>query len=294
MPTVLLPERMLIEVAGPEAEHFLQNIVTTDLDQLARGEAKPGALLSPQGKILFDFLISRHGVDGLRLDVDRALVDDFLRRLALYKLRAKAQIRKLDQVLVAASWQIDSASSQSDSSASETDSTLADRRFPADAGIHRVYAAQAPVADATLADWTALRIRHAVTESGGDFPAGDAFPHDVLLDQNGGVGFKKGCYIGQEVVSRMQHRGTARRRVLIASGTAALPPAGTEVKAGERAIGMLGSVSGSDGLALVRIDRVKDAMDAGVPITAGGVTLSLAMPGWVRFGFPEAAAASEA
>lgn len=292
MPTVHLTDRALIEVAGPEAEHFLQNILTTDLDQLGRGEAKPGALLSPQGKILFDFLISRHGNDGFRMDVDRSLADDFLRRLMLYKLRAKAEIRKQDQLLVVASWRIDSASSQVDSSASQTDSTLADRRFPAEANVRRAHVEAAPAADATMADWTALRIRHAVAESGPDFAAGDAFPHDVLLDQNGGVGFRKGCYVGQEVVSRMQHRGTARRRVLVARGDAPLPATGTDVKAGERSIGSLGSVSGRDGLAIVRIDRVKDAMDAGQPITAGGVRLDLAIPAWARFGFPEGAAAT--
>src|SRR5690606_9565916 len=122
------------------------------------------------------------------------------------------------------------------------------------------------------------------------YAAGDAFPHDVLLDQNGGVGFRKGCYVGQEVVSRMQHRGTARRRVLIAKGDADLPASGTEVKAGERAIGTLGSSSGPDGLAIVRIDRVKDALDAGQAITAGGVVLTLSIPDWARFTFPQDAA----
>src|SRR5690606_23997712 len=116
---------------------------------------------------------------------------------------------------VVASWRIDSASSQSDSTSSETDSTLADRRFPPEAGVRRAYRAEA-ASDAEPDGWTRLRIRHAVAESGSDFAAGDAFPHDVLLDQNDGVGMRKGCYVGQEVVSRMQHRGTARRRVLIA------------------------------------------------------------------------------
>ncbi len=286
MPALHLTQRCVIEVTGPEAGHFLQNIVTADLDQLVAGEAKPCALLSPQGKILFDFLISRHGEDGFRLDVDRALADDLLRRLTLYKLRAKAQIAKQEQVLVVASWGTDSGSSQ-------TDSTLADLRFPLGAGVRRAYTASAPETDAALADWTALRIHHGVAESGADFPAGDPFPHDVLMDQNGGVGFRKGCYVGQEVVSRMQHRGTARRRVLIAEGAAPLPAPGTEITAGGRAIGALGSVDGRRGLAIARIDRAKDAMDAGVPVEAGGVALTLSIPGWARFGWPEPAAPAD-
>src|SRR6185312_14806155 len=102
-------------------------------------------------------------------------------------------------------------------------------------------------------DWNAYRIATGVAESGADYALGDAFPHDVLLDQVGGIGFQKGCYVGQEVVSRMQHRGTARRRVLIVRGKAPLPAPGAEITAGSRAIGALGSVSGNNGLAIVRI-----------------------------------------
>src|SRR5690606_25391943 len=102
------------------------------------------------------------------------------------------------------------------------------------------------------ASWHTFRIAHGIAESGSDYALGDAFPHDVLLDQTGGIGFQKGCYVGQEVVSRMQHRGTARRRVLIASGESALPAPGTEIVAGGKALGTLGSVVGAQGLAIVR------------------------------------------
>ena len=151
-----------------------------------------------------------------------------------------------------------------------------------------------PADDAPEADWHALRIAHGVAESGSDYAAGDAFPHDVLLDENGGVGFRKGCYIGQEVVSRMQHRGTARRRVLIASAAHALPASGAEILADGRAIGTLGTVVGGAGLAIARIDRVKEALDAGQPITAGGVPVTLASRPARSSRFPEAAAAEEA
>jgi folate-binding protein YgfZ len=148
--------------------------------------------------------------------------------------------------------------------------------------------------DGDLAAWNAFRIAHGVAESGADYALGDAFPHDVLLDQTGGVGFQKGCYVGQEVVSRMQHRGTARRRVLIASADTALPAPGTEISSVGKALGVLGSAEGSQGLAIVRIDRVKDALDAGQPITAGDVTVTLAIPGWATFTFPQQAGAEEA
>ncbi len=293
MPTAHLANRTVIQVAGPDAEHFLQNIVTTDLDKLHEGEARPGALLSPQGKILFDFLISRAGGDALLLDTRADAADDFLRRLTLYKLRAKLDISQQDQMLVSASWQEESDDSETDSTASQTDSTwLRDTRFPPEARVTRCYGAALP-ADATMTDWDVLRVRHGIAESGADYALGDAFPHDVLLDQTGGVGFRKGCYVGQEVVSRMQHRGTARRRVLLVEAGADLPSPGTEITVGGRTIGQLGTISGRRGLAIARIDRVKDAIDAGVELVAGEVEISLSIPPWAGFSFPEAASGAE-
>lgn len=285
MPTVQL-DRAVIEVAGPEAEHFLQNIVTTDLDRLGEGEARPAALLSPQGKILFEFLVSRAGENRLMLDVMASAADDFVKRLTLYKLRAKATISKQDQMLVGAAWDNDSGPSQTDST-----TLLRDTRF-VPVTVWRLYG-PAIVADASTGDWDALRVRCAVAEAGTDYARGDAFPHDVLLDQNGGVGFQKGCYVGQEVVSRMQHRGTARRRVLTADANAALPPAGTDIGAGGRIVGQLGTVAGRHGLAIARTDRVKDALDAGTPLMAGDVSLTLTIPGWAKFRFPETTSGAE-
>lgn len=283
MPTVHLPDRILIRLDGPDAEHFLQNIVTTDLDQLAAGEAKPGALLTPQGKVLFDFLVSRDGETAFLLDCRADIADDFLRRLMMYRLRAKVEIAKQDQLVVLASWQADSSGSENDST---VDASLRDLRFPAGLGFMRVYAAEVKT-DADIEAYHRLRIENGVVESGSDYQLGDAFPHDILLDLSGGVGFRKGCYVGQEVVSRMQHRGTARRRVMLVKGQAPLPTSGTELTVNGRTIGALGSVAGTDGLAIVRIDRVKDAVDSGTPIEASGVTITLSIPAWAGYTLPE-------
>ncbi len=286
MPTAQLGDRAAILIDGPDAEHLLQNVLTVDLDDLRTAEARPGALLSPQGKILFDFLVSRHGESGFLIDCRADQANDLARRLTLYRLRARADISVAGQMVVSARWRDESASSQTDSG------WLADRRFPQEAGVLRRYG-DAVATDAPAGDFVRLRIAHGVAESGGDFAPGDAFPHDVLMDENGGVGFHKGCYVGQEVVSRMQHRGTARRRVMIAAGAADLPAGGADVLAGTRAIGALGSVSGRDGLAIVRIDRVKEAQDSGLAITAGGVALSLSIPPAAKYRLPQTAAAEE-
>ena len=284
MPFAQLKDRALISVSGPDAEHFLQNILTTDLDVLHPGQAKPGALLSPQGKILFDFLVSRASENAFRLECRAEISDDFVRRLTLYKLRAKVEIAKVDQALVTVAWGDESTTSQSDSTAA------ADTRFP-NGAVTRSYGETGERSD--LAAWQALRIASGIAESGADYALGDAFPHDVLLDETGGVGFKKGCYVGQEVVSRMQHRGTARRRVLIVQAELPLPAAGTELTVDGRPVGSLGSNAGTSGLAIARIDRVKAALDAGQPIMAGDVPVTVAIPGWAKFSFPQEAVSAE-
>lgn len=278
MPVVQIPGRALVTVSSAEAQHFLQNIVTADVDALPDKDVRPCALLSPQGKILFDFLVSRDG-EGFRLDCRTDIAADLARRLTLYRLRAKVDIATQQSADVFAGWD-GAANSEA------APPRLRDTRFPTDAGVWRSYAPQN--AEADEADWNGVRVQYGVAESGVDFTLGDAFPHDVLLDQNGGVGLRKGCFVGQEVVSRMQHRGTARRRILVAQSEEALPPAGTEVVADERPIGTLGTVVGRLGIALVRIDRVADALAAGTAIHAAGVALTLSIPPGMRFTFPQA------
>ncbi|MEX0345811.1 MAG: folate-binding protein YgfZ [Rhizobiaceae bacterium] len=280
MPTVMLMDRALIAVDGEDAEHFLQNLITTDLDALAEGESLPGALLTPQGKILFDFLISREG-SGFILECRKDIAADFIKRLMIYRLRAKVGISESDQAVVSVSWGDDSG----------TSSGIRDKRF-FDETVLRHYGSETS-GSADAEDYHSFRIASGVGESGDDFELGDAFPHDVLFDQNSGVSFKKGCFVGQEVVSRMQHRGTARKRLLLVRGKQNLPAPGSEITAGERAIGTLGSVAASEGLALVRIDRAAKAMSEGIPVLAGDAVIELAIPTWAGFSFPDAAAEAD-
>ncbi|MBB3998922.1 CAF17-like 4Fe-4S cluster assembly/insertion protein YgfZ [Aureimonas pseudogalii] len=276
MSSARLPDRAVLLVGGPEAEPFLQNLVTADLDALPAGEARPAALLTPQGKILFDFLISR-AADGLRLDVAAGARADLAKRLTLYRLRAKVTLTPVGDA-VAAVW--DTGEMPADA--------LRDTRFPAP--VFRLYGTAAEAAGSDVAGFETLRLAEAVAEAERDFPASDVFPHDVLLDQNGGVSFRKGCYVGQEVVSRMQHRGTARRRLMVLRAEGHLTP-GANVEAGGRTIGTVLSAAGALGMGMIRIDKMADALRADATLSADGVPLEAEVPEWAGYTLPEATAA---
>jgi len=120
-----------------------------------------------------------------------------------------------------------------------------------------------------------------------DFAYGEAFPHETLMDMLGGVDFRKGCYVGQEVVSRMQHRGTARTR-LVPVRAAHLPPAGSEIRAADRVIGHMGSSTGEKGLAMLRLDRAEEALSGGAALVSEGAALTLEKPEWWKAAWPAA------
>lgn len=276
MPSVTLSGRAFLRLSGKDAETFLQALITTDLPSLPEGEIRAGALLTPQGKILFDFLIRRDGADAFLIETGAEQRDGLLKRLTLYKLRAAVDLAAVEGGAVTVAWEAPEADAPHDA------------RFAA-AG---VTVSRRPGAGGTDAPalYDGLRIAAGLPESGRDYALSDAFPHDVLLDRSGGLSFRKGCYVGQEVVSRMQHRGTARRRPVIVKAETALPETGTELLAGGKPVGTLGTVSGPLGLAVVRLDRAADAMRTGTPITAGDVPVTLELPAWTGLGFPEEAA----
>ncbi len=280
MTSAFLSDRTFIRVSGTGATEFLQNLITTDVEALAQNEARPGALLTPQGKILFDFLISRAD-DGYLLETSADQQDALRRRLTMYKLRAPVDLQAEDVTGVSLFWDEDALVG-----------SVRDVRFAkAGLSLHRL---PGPSAAGDASTYDALRVAHGVAASGIDYALQDAFPHDVLMDVNDGVSFKKGCFVGQEVVSRMKHRGTARRRVALISAESALPASGTDIVAGGKPMGTLGTVSGNKGLAIIRIDRAAEAMASGSEITVGDVPVSVALPEWTGLSFPSADPAASA
>lgn len=274
MSSAFLPHQRQIEITGKDAQEFLNNLITTDVENLPENEVRAGALLTPQGKILFDFLVSREA-DGFILETDSSQLDALIRRLTMYKLRAAVEIKQHAEEGVSVFWDGDKA-----------EGAKLDSRF-GKAGIE-LYRAAGALASGAVEPYDALRISAGIVQSGADYALQDAFPHDVLMDVNDGVSFKKGCFVGQEVVSRMKHRGTARRRVVIVDADAPLPAGGTDLTANGKPIGTLGSVSGNSGVAIVRIDRVADALAGETPILAGETPVKLQLPAWSGLSFPAA------
>jgi folate-binding protein YgfZ len=296
MQAALLPDRGVVKVAGDAARKFLNGLVTLDVAKVTPARAGFGALLTPQGKIIVDFLLAEAPPPdggGFFLDCPRALAPTLVQRLNFYKLRAPVIVEDLSETLgVLAVW--DGAA------ATEYGLCYADPRLPA-LGLRCMlppHLAANAAADlgaelAVPAAYEAHRIALGVPRGGLDFMYGDAFPHETDMDQLGGVDFDKGCFVGQEVVSRIEHRGSARTRVVPVAFDGFAPEAGTPVSAGERAVGTLGSSAQGRGLALLRLDRAADALAAGQPLASAGVELRLIKPDWAQFPWPGEAKAAE-
>jgi tRNA-modifying protein YgfZ len=274
----LLSDRAVVRVSGPAAHGFLQGLITNDIDKAKPGGAIHAGLLTPQGKILFDFFVVP-AADGFLLEIAKAKAGELAQRLGFYKLRAQVEIAEDPSFAVAAAWGApprlpDGAIAYADPRLSALGLRIL---LPANADARNL-----GCAIATEDAYHAHRIALGVPEGGRDYAFGDAFPHEAMFDRLAGVDFDKGCFIGQEVVSRMEHRGIARKRIVGVEGEGPLPPSGTEITAGGAPVGTLGSVSEHSGLALLRLDRAEEAKAAGLPLRAGEVTVDLRIPAWAR------------
>jgi len=267
MPIAHLEDRAVIALTGPEARSFLQGLITNDVERLAPGQGVYAGLLTPQGKILFDFFLVE-GDGAILLDCFAATRDALLKRLSMYKLRAKVKLEVRDQLAVLAVW---------DGSHAKYAIAYPDPRLPA-LGTRAVVAkGEMHVGLATAAAYHAHRLNLGVPEAR-DFGSDKMFALDADLDELHAIDFKKGCYIGQELTARMKHRGTARKRLLAVAG-AALPAPDTPVRAGDRDIGELTAVHGDKAFALIRLDRLDEAQ--GAPVSAGSSVIELIKASWL-------------
>jgi tRNA-modifying protein YgfZ len=296
MKAALLPDRGVVKIAGEGARNFLHGLVTADVLGLTPGAARFCALLTPQGKIIADFFVAiAPTADGgaFFLDVDRARIGTLIERLNIYKLRAKVVIEDLSEILgVVAAWDGGGATNYGLSYADPRLPALGLRAFiPPQRSADTAAELGALLLDAS--DYEAHRIALGVPQGGVDFSYGNAFPHEADMDQLSGIDFTKGCYVGQEVVSRMEHRGTARTRAVPVRYDGTAPLAGAAVSAGGQPMGTMGSAADGRGMALLRLDRVAAALSRGDTLTAGGLPIRVVKPDWAKFSFPGDTKAAE-
>jgi tRNA-modifying protein YgfZ len=254
------PERAVLRVSGAGALGFLNNLLTADLSTSAPAYA---ALLTPQGKILHDVFVVPDG-EIVWLDVAREQADGLLKRLAMYRLRAKLEFAIDDSKAIGASSRNDLPGL-----------SYADPRL-AVMGWRSIMTAD------VLGEgegYEAARISLGLADSIADIRLGEMFVHEANLDQLHGVSFSKGCYVGQEVVSRTQHRATARNRILpvVFSGEA---PHGNDILSGDQRIGIMLSSAAEYGLALIRLDRLAEASS---PLLCNGTQIKVRRPAWASF-----------
>jgi hypothetical protein len=292
----LLPDRGIVRVAGADAEKFLNGIVTADLSALATQAAVHAALLTPQGKMLFEFFVTKAPDGAFLMETARDMAEGLVKRLKMFMLRAKVEAENASSAYeAAATWDGDAAPKPKRI-------VYADPRLAAMGA--RVLAPVPPGFGAASgaegnAEWVPTEAYHAhrialgVPEAGRDFPLGDTFPHEADLDLLNGISFSKGCFVGQEVVSRMKHRGNVRKRVVPVEGGAPLR-SGAPITADGSEIGRIGSVAGVRGLALIRLDRAAEASAKGQVILADGVAISLRQPDWATFELASEPAAGSA
>ena len=267
MPVAHLEDRAVIAITGPEARPFLQGLITNDVERLAPGKGLYAALLTPQGKILFDFFLIE-GDGAILIDCLAASRDLLLKRLTMYKLRSRISIESRDQLAVLAEW---------DGASAPYAISYPDPRLP-DLGRRAVIAKGEMRRDLMPSSaYLEHRLAHGVPE-GSDFGSDRMFALDADLDELHAVDFNKGCYVGQELTARMKHRSTARKRLLplmLADGGAH----GTSITANGKEVGEITSEYGERAFASMRVDRLEQAKH--VKLLSGDREVNVITPSWL-------------
>ena len=283
-----LVDRGVIAVSGKDQRAFLQGIVTNDMNKVSDEHASYGAFLTPQGKYLFDFFMVMQG-DTLLIETERARIPDFVKRLTMYKLRARIDLSDVSEQYDIHAVFGDGASnlfglSPERGATSKTDAGIAfvDPRL-VDAGVRLISASGSPLpGDLTTADthtYDHHRLTLGLPDGSRDLIVEKSTLMDNGFDELGGIDWQKGCYMGQEVTARTKHRGLVKKRLVPVTISGSAPEPGTAVMAGERIVGEMRSANGDIGLALIKLD----AMESGDTLSANGNPIELRKPAWAAF-----------
>jgi folate-binding protein YgfZ len=262
-----LQSRSLVELRGPDWRSFLQGLISNDVERLEPGALRFAALLTPQGRLLFDMFVIG-GENGCRLDVQASGREALVQRLLVYRLRAKVEIAPAEGT-VCVLW----------GSGAAPAGWAPDPRL---AGLGWRGVGLAPPPGAVLADedaWDAHRLALGLPDPARDCRPDRTYPIEADFDLLNGIDFKKGCYVGQETTSRMKRRGGIRSRMLPIVFDGPPPPEGAEVLAGELRAGE--ALSGREGraMALLRLDRIE-----GAALSVDGRPVRVDYPDWIDHG----------
>lgn len=273
------PARRVIRIDGEEAADFLQSILTSDVERLTPGETRASALLTPQGRVLADMMVLRTA-DGFLIDCDITRADDLFTRLRRYRLRRPIDLAMLDEAQVWVGW--DGATMPDGASLDPRRGDLGWRWIGAQ---HDTAGPPDTAAHLPVEAWHKVRIAAGVPQGPVDLQPERALMLEAGLDKLGAVDFEKGCYVGQEVTARTHYRGLVKRRIVpvgIAGGT---PETGAEISDGERSVGTVLSVAGTDGgaicLAAMKLSDIHRIMAGAAGLLAGGLPAQLAVPDWM-------------
>jgi folate-binding protein YgfZ len=238
-----MTKRRILRLSGKDVRDFLQGLITNDIRRLDEDRLVYAAMLTPQGKYIADFLLAQDG-DDILLDVAESHADMLASRLSMYKLRADVAISPSGLFLHRGTGDC-------------PEDGRPDPRHPALGW--RAYRDH-PQSDDTT-DWTALRVAYLIPETGIELTP-DTFILEAGFEHLSGVDFRKGCYVGQEVTARMKHKTELRKGLLrVALDGPAAP--GTEITANGKTAGQIHSVSGSEAIAYLRLDRATGPLKAG-------------------------------
>ena len=295
----LLPGRGVLRLSGADAHPFLQALITRDLDSLSPSRAAYGALLTPQGKYLFDFFLCLQG-DDLLLETEAERLETLAKRLNMYRLRADVTIETL-------AWEVhaafgadagtaldltgDGAAKSFDDGIAFLDPRLnaAGARIIAPSGKAGSLLAAAGLNLAEAEDYDYFRLGLALPDGGKDLVVDKSLMLESNFEALHGVDFDKGCFVGQELTARTKYRALVRKRLLPVQIDGPLPDPDTPLMAGEREVGNMRSARNDRGLALVRLDRLAEAGGMAQGLRAGAATVALELPAWADFELPEAA-----
>lgn len=282
MKTVILPQRSIIGISGEDSIEFLQGLISNDARLLEKGRPVYAAMLTPQGRFLHDFFLVPWQ-EKIFVDIHSPRAADFLNRLRIYRLRSKVVIEPGEALNAFALWdgELDEAGQQD--CKIYRDPRLAEMGLRAigDKDAINNLTGKYRIEPGTQEEYERLRLSLGVPDTR-DMIVEKSLLLEYGFEQLHGLDFSKGCYVGQEVTARSKFRGQVRRSLYMASAGSSLPEIGTQITAGDKAIGELRTSLGSSGMAVANREAYEEAEKNNTPILCGGMEVSLTLPEWMK------------